>query len=986
MKKLIYIIALFVSTFAFSQISGKLIPDGSIPTAKIIGGVGGGESNPNIVIVTTEAALYNVANANKILDIQSNITLTANRTLASNVTLNDGGGSIISGGYTLTGSNTKINFQYNKVFLDFYTGTIAGTWNVPQYFDLINIGAKKGGEIIYNGLSITLGSNIVTSSKYTFTSADIGKKCAIVGAGTAGKVHNATITAVSPNVTLSSNATSTVSNVNGTVSWDNQTSVRNALFLLNQSNGSHLSGIGETYFHSTILLTAQDYQDPENWTISGYNNQLMNVIFQLIPHDLNQTETLVVDKATNITLQDVFLKGDRQIHGTEGIGKTEGNQGFAFRTLSKNIRAINCRAYYFYGDGGLGKGDNQFMNYIDGTNFITGNTASQVAVGSINRLNGSTIDTGDTSKIYTTSFLDLDNSNFDRQYLTDYPSKSYILSGRSESGWGGLRTPNYTAFYYDEAGTTLLYVSKIQYIYDEIPILDEWKKVKFEFDSPINIADIELMCAPRITALGLHWIGGELSYNGRDGFSNPPRNTTFENVNFYGNGYLTEGPGAGMNGEDMRRALKNVSILNCKFRDNWIDISFIGAENILIQGNTLLASSRDISAAPTDEFDAGITSALGRNVRIIGNTAYEKLHSIDRQDLLIGNTFKGGELSYSANDNTVTDNDFIDIYFRATGDTSADRVGYPTLIKNNKIKYTKNPGTAHFIVDKNKAAIFKDNDFWFNYYGNWSFAATNNSNIQLGENGEARLFPNIDIVTDFGGYWEGNTIRGAKPPVDERDYATGNAFFPLNNFNNNTIDTSLEVKLDLVDDYYTKNNTINGFVNFTLDYFPSSISGTAKVISQENWKIIVNDDYDWTNNGSALVKTSAKYVDFKWINCVFDLQRSTSVNPTVTNKFFKFLHLGKTLFDTCIFKSITPINIDFTDTGIFGSLDTITIIDPICTNITFTKRSGDKILFTKASPLMATYATFANDAAAASAGYPAGYMYMTSTGEYRVKL
>ena len=111
MKKLIYIIALFVSTFAFSQISGKLIPDGSIPSTKIIGGSGGGETNQNIVVVTTEAALYNVANVNKILDIQTDITLTANRILASNVTLSFSTGNINLNGYDLDFNGGSVVFN-----------------------------------------------------------------------------------------------------------------------------------------------------------------------------------------------------------------------------------------------------------------------------------------------------------------------------------------------------------------------------------------------------------------------------------------------------------------------------------------------------------------------------------------------------------------------------------------------------------------------------------------------------------------------------------------------------------------------------------------------------------------------------------------------------------------------------------------------------------------------------------------------------------
>lgn len=133
MKKLIYIIALFVSTFAFSQISGKLIPDGSIPSAKIIGGVGSGESNPNIFIATLASDFIspNVANANKVWEVRTAINTGASNidfSSVAGVTISFKGGSLTGTG-TITPNKTSIIGDFNDANYIANTYTLlSGTW------------------------------------------------------------------------------------------------------------------------------------------------------------------------------------------------------------------------------------------------------------------------------------------------------------------------------------------------------------------------------------------------------------------------------------------------------------------------------------------------------------------------------------------------------------------------------------------------------------------------------------------------------------------------------------------------------------------------------------------------------------------------------------------------------------------------------------------------------------------------------------------
>lgn len=64
----------------------------------------------------SEATLIQAGNANKIVCVTGDITLTTNRTLPSGMILTDGGGSITFGSFTLTGVLTDIQTPYDRDF------------------------------------------------------------------------------------------------------------------------------------------------------------------------------------------------------------------------------------------------------------------------------------------------------------------------------------------------------------------------------------------------------------------------------------------------------------------------------------------------------------------------------------------------------------------------------------------------------------------------------------------------------------------------------------------------------------------------------------------------------------------------------------------------------------------------------------------------------------------------------------------------------
>lgn len=106
-----------------------------------------GASNPNVLIPTTQADISSEA-VLKLIELQTDITLTSNLILPSDVTIIGGGGKILLNGFTVTGDNT------NVISDDIYTtifdngGVINGTWKASSisghWFGLISDETDQG--------------------------------------------------------------------------------------------------------------------------------------------------------------------------------------------------------------------------------------------------------------------------------------------------------------------------------------------------------------------------------------------------------------------------------------------------------------------------------------------------------------------------------------------------------------------------------------------------------------------------------------------------------------------------------------------------------------------------------------------------------------------------------------------------------------------------------------------------------------------------
>ena len=960
--------------------------------------LGGSSSNPNVVSVTTEAALYNASNNGKILEIQSDITLTDDRTLASDIILIDGGGSITLDGYDLEGVNTKIVFLSDKMFIDAKTGTLSGSWIPPSTFNQKNLGAIGDGFQL-DDVNITSGNNIVTSASGLFTSNMVGQTISIVGAGAnalgsepQNQSHTSTITGYtnSTTVTIADNAINTVSGDYARIGTDNYNVILQCAYLRNQQGGT-LEFVGkDEVFLTTLELTEVAYTDaPVGWVLGNGTDNVKwegkGAIIQLFPHDINKTKVVRYQLTKNSSIKNMIFLGDYDIYPSEN-GKNESNHCIVAWTLAEDCVTEGNTIEYFYGDGYIGGGNTQFVNYLQGDNVATIQD-SDWSVGNID--DSGTIDGGDTDFVYSTTLVPLTTYQFENSRDID-GKKFYQLTGGSFSGWAGMLTPYYYALYYDGSGT-FIEKSEKQRIYDKIYIdKEEWVQIRILIDAPVDKEELDLRVRPVLFSFGEKIINNNFRRCGRQGISNVGYNALIDNNVFENIGGLAAGPGYGIDLEDNHGITQNVTISNNIFRNNWGDIKLISVYNVNIFGNKLLTNTRDLNAegAPTTSNHAGIISSYGRNVIVSNNQIYGKSVSLDRQDLFIGNKMNGGQISYSANANIIKDNVLRDVVFYGDGiDPDIDRLGYPTIIEGNDCRYNQ-ANTSYIFRDPQLVGLFRNNKFRFNDISDWSYEATDSS-VNLTSGTDILFFYQATMTADYGGgFMGGNEITGILPSSGSRDYTSAMTIPVMDMEGENIFYHPIKFQKGLPQDRTIDGLKIkNGWLEFALDQFENSIVSATPTLTFNNAEITVTTDYPWTNTNARCLTTVAKNVNLVFNDLKIDLQQTSSVIGS-SNRFIKFAQLGTLIFNRPDWSSASSKTLDFTSTFIIPSgTGDILIVDPVrLNNLTITLRSGDHIVFTKPNPLMDTYATFADESAASSAGYPSGYMYKTSTGELRIKL
>lgn len=961
---------------------------------------GGGSIHPNKVIVTLETQLSDVANAGKNLHVQADIILTSNLVLPSNIKLVDDGGSVDIGTFNIQGNNTTLIFDEEKLFIDLSKGTFSGTFNMPYTFYITNVGAKGEGGLILKDASMTLGSTTVQTGSNYFDDSVIGQTFTVIGAGgvpdsgeSQGYVHTSTCVGFTAanQIELADASITATTNESIIYGTDDYTAIDNALRLRNTSSGELVITRGKTFYTSSVLTNSAVQTRPSGWVAGdGTDGIKIRVAgnIQLLAHDIQKTRMLTFWRTENSSIigEGGMLLGDYKTFSgipiyTAENGKAEDNHCIVSHSLANRGLITRNKIAGFYGDGWYAQADSQFMNQIDGLNAVDTSTDSGIAVGFID--DAGVIDAGNTDYIYSDTFLTLEGGQFDN--ITERGLQRWVhLTGGSFGAWDGMSKPHFWLAYYDVNDNFLWKTDKL-FWFSRVRIPEEsYVKCRVMVYNPDtyggNKDDIAINLRPSL--LGENW---EFSYNdvghcGRECISNPPiRSHIFGNYGHDING-LQAGPCAFVNIEDGGRINQFYWIYNNRIENCWIGISLKNTENVWIYNNMIGSNKKDLTAAPTGEFQSGLSIGTGRNTYAYSNTMINVLDGVDRQTKYYNNKKYGGSLYFTANEAEVYDNEFWDVNFVHNTSSSGNRSNTRTKIRDNKILITEKIDGYLFSEDDN-AIDFWNNEIIYNSVGNWQpNASPSDNNIFIGDNNKNRMFLRSNMTEDLGGSWKGNLIKGGKPALAIRDYVSGEAAFPITDYDGDIIHTSMEFKEGLPRDFTLKNMEIYGWVEFDMQQYTGALLNPT-TINFVNTKILIKEsDYNWTNNGSNILTTAEKNHNLYAEKTSFIVE-----NDFIGSKFFNWNHLGSSLLVDCYFEAgQIGYTMNLNDTSDFGAnLGNVILINPRFGNgFNVLERLGkDKVLWTISSPFLEIYA---DNAAAIAGGIPVGYMYRTATGDTKV--
>lgn len=998
--------------------------DSSDPANPIVSSSGGGgSSNPNIIVVTSLAELLAVTGTNKIIDIQEPITLLANYVVPSDSTLYFSSGQIILNGFNITGDNTsfeglttkQVYFQLDEV------SQLDGVWNPPTELTTKMFGVREDGLLKMGSGNISAGATTFTDATATYTSNDVGKTITVIDAGVNANVGQSINYVLSSTIASVTNATTieladaadnTTSSTNYIYGSDDFNLVDQALRMMNQINGSNLTigSSGKTMTTKSVFVAAGITYRPSGWCIgdktNGHNVYIQGDI-QLFSHDLEKSHLLSTWYTRNshiIGTGGRFLGDYKTPLGvhiyTNQNGKSENNHCIVKHSMSVNCTENGLNIFGFYGDGIYGTGDSQFMNQIDGVNKIDAATDSLISVGYIDEFG--VVDAANTDFVYSTSFLTLEGGQFDN--ITSVGVQRFMmLTGSSFGSWGGSANPYFWVLYYDTNDNFLFKTQPLTW-FSRVYIPEEsYVKCKILLMNPDNFGgvtdDIEINLRPSLHSFGGGLYNSKIMFCGREAYSNGGSDYEIDNNILANIGGLPAGPGYAINWEDGGRIKQNLRITNNRIFNCWGGISIKNAENVFISGNVIGAETLDLSAAPTNEWQAGITTN-GYNVEVYNNTLYNCGTGISRRTRMFENKFIFGRVDYEGTGESIEQNLFRNIALYEN--TSNARVGNPSVFKNNVFRYDLD-NSSYYFKESFNAASFIDNEFVFNNVSEWKNDTQSSSNnmitnsVKLGLTVN-RLFLRQTQTLDIGGVFTGNTVTGMLPSVSSRDFSSGNGWFRLGT-TNCRIDMPVEFNYGFPVDYTRENLIVNSWVEEDLNQYESTIISPTPLITyiDSEFNLLEADGYPMANNGFALWSTAEKNVSYYLKNHKFKIEQAFAYNYIASQKLFDINHLGTTVLENCLFDMQGNPNyvMDMRQGINFGdNLGAVTFIDPILKNgmsITLRKVANadavdDFVVFTKPSALMSTYAQYADEATADLAGYPSGYLYVTPTGEMRMKL
>jgi hypothetical protein len=317
--------------------------------------------------------------------------------------------------------------------------------------------------------------------------------------------------------------------------------------------------------YQIVFLPKGNYLIDKNSSVKLCSNTHYKFYDCLLVKESNNLEgysVILNDSISNVVIEGVKIKGDRETHDYSNGSTHEGGHGIHCKNSCQNIVIKNCEVYECTGDG--------FTTFMDFSALGGAQHPVHFAKGDINSQGG--LDISKTNYTTVTKFFD----------VTSALLKSvgyFYYSGDGYGGYGTGSNLNKTVIkvhFYTAANTYLGYrnTRTYEFIYlDSLPL--GTTQVRFSFLQNFDLMNGNLhyvLCA-KIPQY-ITYTNCRAHKNRRLGTSvNGGRFITYDNCEFFNNSNpmtISKGtnPGYGMDIEDGYMTNQKITVKNCNFYDN----------------------------------------------------------------------------------------------------------------------------------------------------------------------------------------------------------------------------------------------------------------------------------------------------------------------------------------------------------------------------------------------------------------------------------
>ena len=898
------------------------IPSFTINSTPVVDGseivISGGAGDAVTVAITTQAELINVANANKVLSIQANITLDADISIPDGAILEYGGGTIDVNGYKVLFQNNGFGEMnaYDKLFDFSYFGTatqgttLAGgetEWELTQVVDIhfpvrgVVNGTQK---VVYDAYKSGFTNPVILFQDVDpITTVGTAFDTIIV----ADDVLVVTYTPVDMCSRVDDNSTFKTNFI--WAKWFGLTDTSESPLFDNRNVFRNILKIGKDGVinvnagHYYISVVHADYYkaDRPNLTIKGETHLIgqghTKTKIEALPNEItvrtgSKTYMFAVDDAPKGSVENIWLKGDLE---TTENKQNEWKFALGIGNLSHGFEVKNNRLSHA-SDGLIAD------NWVD----FNGNSLV-FETGTIDNVTG----------IDEASSLEEARSG-----LLNISTKALDVAGHVQlnlSGFGGiagLTDFSYKLYWYNDLNEFLGATDWVV-VYKRVQIPEGATKHRVVIPRPVdNIMPTGWMMSGNLASIGVIVYNNEIDHNFRDGVSNGKTEWKFLYNNFHDNGGITAGPGFAINLEDGYLVNSEVMIHGNTFENNHAgDISLRWSKDTHITNNLFIGNNK------IGKGNTGFNARETWDVIVENNKFYGVDVQAGRYCKIRNNVFENSNIQlcnvYSELSNNVIYNGKV----TRNGDATA-AYGLSLSRNNDYIITRQRPqGSLIFGADiksENDRIIYRNGVTVGNQDFNSGSAYTTLTKDYY------KGLKVIDSIPE-------STFTGLGIEIKDIQDSEFSSFTHLRGGQN----------LDIT----WENNKFTDKVMMTSSASPFSTDGSDfKEWLIDGGKITSsNNTYVGASGGFSVWNTAAVDLNITFKNFTFDLTDMTEAY------LFSFLHNGTVLFENCIFKANSAITSDMTRL-ILGSpsinCGTMTFKDCNWINITPTYRVGDIVITT----------------------------------------